>query len=141
MCIRDRDDVPAEPPGASAPHRQLSEVPLSQCLGWTRALRGAVLRHASHEKAYLGGHAPSGERLREPHPAFIPLGFVGTPFADGRCRAVAVVPPSDIASDRRTALDPDSYTPLRAHETVLALVCLLLLEKKTNSTTNIHHTY
>lgn len=103
--VETEDDVTAEPPGASAPHRQLSEVPLSQCLGWTRALRGAVLRHAPHEKAYLGGHAPSGERLREPHPAFIPLGFVGTPFADGRCRAVAVVPPSDIASDRRTALD------------------------------------
>ena len=28
-------------------------------------------------------------------------------------------------------LEPVSYTPLRAHETVLDLVCRLLLEKKT----------
>ena len=30
-----------------------------------------------------------------------------------------------------TGLDPVSYTHLRAHETVLDLVCRLLLEKKT----------
>ena len=31
---------------------------------------------------------------------------------------------------QRTDLDPVSYTHLRAHETVLDLVCRLLLEKK-----------
>ena len=31
---------------------------------------------------------------------------------------------------------PVSYTHLRAHETVLDLVCRLLLEKKNNKTTN-----
>ena len=37
-------------------------------------------------------------------------------------------------------LDPVSYTHLRAHETVLDLVCRLLLEKKKNSTRDIHST-
>ena len=37
---------------------------------------------------------------------------------------------------RRVADDPVSYTHLRAHETVLDLVCRLLLEKK-----NIYSTY
>ncbi len=33
---------------------------------------------------------------------------------------------------RLLGLDPVSYTHLRAHETVLDIVCRLLLEKKTN---------
>ena len=37
--------------------------------------------------------------------------------------------PDDLAFERR-ALEPVSYTHLRAHETVLDLVCRLLLEKK-----------
>ena len=37
-------------------------------------------------------------------------------------------------------LRPVSYTHLRAHETVLDLVCRLLLEKKKNNTSNnINH--
>ena len=35
-----------------------------------------------------------------------------------------------------TYLDPVSYTHLRAHETVLDLVCRLLLEKKKQHNTN-----
>ena len=42
----------------------------------------------------------------------------------------------DAAHGRAVALgeEPVSYTHLRAHETVLDLVCRLLLEKKTNNT-------
>ena len=36
---------------------------------------------------------------------------------------------------------PVSYTHLRAHETVLDLVCHLLLEKKTKKTRHSSHTY
>ena len=50
---------------------------------------------------------------------------------------------------RRTGLTPQiylsgaeavSYTHLRAHETVLDLVCRLLLEKKKNTPYKLHHT-
>ena len=36
----------------------------------------------------------------------------------------------DYIAEHRAALEPVSYTHLRAHETVLDLVCRLLLEKK-----------
>ena len=36
------------------------------------------------------------------------------------------------------AFDPVSYTHLRAHETVLDLVCRLLLEKKKHRTSTTH---
>ena len=36
----------------------------------------------------------------------------------------------DLVAIGRTGADPVSYTHLRAHETVLDLVCRLLLEKK-----------
>ena len=38
------------------------------------------------------------------------------------------------------SLEPVSYTHLRAHETVLDLVCRLLLEKKKPPTTKIQYT-
>ena len=41
---------------------------------------------------------------------------------------------------RRCALDPVSYTHLRAHETVLDLVCRLLLEKKKKPMTHSNTT-
>ena len=41
--------------------------------------------------------------------------------------------------DRAYRVDPVSYTHLRAHETVLDLVCRLLLEKKKNTLLTNHH--
>ena len=41
----------------------------------------------------------------------------------------------------RLFFEPVSYTHLRAHETVLDLVCRLLLEKKNNYTYCIHLGY
>ena len=40
------------------------------------------------------------------------------------------------AKEKPSVLEPVSYTHLRAHETVLDLVCRLLLEKKKKSTQN-----
>ena len=48
---------------------------------------------------------------------------------------VAVVDPAETALVSRV---PVSYTHLRAHETVLDLVCRLLLEKKKNTITHRH---
>ena len=44
------------------------------------------------------------------------------------------VPPADV--DGLTGVTPVSYTHLRAHETVLDLVCRLLLEKKHTTLTS-----
>ena len=42
------------------------------------------------------------------------------------------LPMAELAAQRGKEQEPVSYTHLRAHETVLDLVCRLLLEKKTN---------
>src|SRR5659263_783536 len=53
----------------------------------------------------------------------------------GRCCAgPSSTPTSPVASARRAARAPVSYTHLRAHETRHDLVCRLLLEKKKKNT-------
>src|SRR5664280_3569880 len=44
-----------------------------------------------------------------------------------------------VSGGKNIALAPVSYTHLRAHETVLDLVCRLLLEKKKNKTKTIEY--
>ena len=46
---------------------------------------------------------------------------------------------SDLAELALEGVDAVSYTHLRAHETVLDLVCRLLLEKKTNTDISLHN--
>src|SRR5665811_2427493 len=54
-----------------------------------------------------------------------------TEIAASPCQPSTIAPQSmDTRSPSRTVRDPVSYTHLRAHETVLDLVCRLLLEKK-----------
>ena len=59
----------------------------------------------------------------------------------GRRNGVArrALPGVDVGVAAARDVAPVSYTHLRAHETVLDLVCRLLLEKKKNTTT-LHHT-
>ena len=47
--------------------------------------------------------------------------------------AVVALAVADVAGDVDVGQEAVSYTHLRAHETVLDLVCRLLLEKKKNS--------
>lgn len=85
--------------------RRIRDLPLTSSLSWTRAVRAALQSHAPEEhKAYIGGHHPDGSRLDAAHPAFVPLGFVGTNFADGRVRAFAIIPPRDVSDERLAAI-------------------------------------
>ena len=47
------------------------------------------------------------------------------------------IPQDDSLATYASKIEPVSYTHLRAHETVLDLVCRLLLEKKKNTNTKI----
>mgnify|MGYP003381619548 CR=1 FL=1 len=61
---------------------------------------------------------------------------------DGKAVAIVVeqlVADRVVGSIRVESSDPVSYTHLRAHETVLDLVCRLLLEKKKDHTTHASH--
>ena len=68
---------------------------------------------------------PAAERLASA------AATIGAPDGRGRRRAVLVAE----GPIRNMADGPVSYTHLRAHETVLDLVCRLLLEKKNNTHT------
>ena len=60
---------------------------------------------------------------------------------DAQILAWLVRPPGDdqTPSDEGTGVTAVSYTHLRAHETVLDLVCRLLLEKKKKKRTQSHY--
>ena len=47
--------------------------------------------------------------------------------------------PPTVLVDVNEGMEAVSYTHLRAHETVLDLVCRLLLEKKKNTTSKTYH--
>lgn len=71
----------------------------------TRAMRGALLRHADEPApSILTGHAPGGGRLEQPHVAFVTLPDVGSPHSHGRILGAAIVLPLGIGADDRRAV-------------------------------------
>lgn len=85
-----------------------AKLPATRSLDLTRAVRGALLRHADDPlPEVLSGHrAGPGETAasERPHLAVIALPFVGHPHADGAIRGVALVLPSDATLDERAVL-------------------------------------
>ena len=66
----------------------------------TRALRGALLHHATDPPpAALSGHAPDGPRLERPHAAFLAVPGLDTDAATGRILGAAIVLPRGIAEE------------------------------------------
>ena len=65
---------------------------------------------------------------------------VGTVVTRESLENIREAKPDDIAA-LIALIEPVSYTHLRAHETVLDLVCRLLLEKKQETQTNHSSTY
>ena len=70
----------------------------------------------------------------DPHPSNTDGGEAGGASGDGGAA------PKDRQQVEREAREPVSYTHLRAHETVLDLVCRLLLEKKKNTVERLTET-
>ena len=86
----------------NGPYRELD-------LGCAPALidrwREAIASHANDLKpeaqSLLTGHLPGGAPLQKAHVAFLPLGFVGHPHADGRMPGVALALPNEMPTDVR----------------------------------------
>eukprot|EP00657_Telonema_sp_P-1_P001326 TRINITY_DN1310_c0_g1_i1.p1 TRINITY_DN1310_c0_g1~~TRINITY_DN1310_c0_g1_i1.p1 ORF type:complete len:116 (+),score=29.48 TRINITY_DN1310_c0_g1_i1:103-450(+) len=102
---------------------------------------------------YIGPQRPDSVILAFSHPTHHPLALQSTPAAAAVAGASAREAhtnhhsPSPTCTDSATSSNQDSepraagyspvsYTHLRAHETVLDLVCRLLLEKKNKHQTN-----
>lgn len=71
-----------------------------------RALRGTILRQFGSEKLpeVISGHDEDGRPTLQPHVAFVPLPFVGHPFATGDVLGVAIVPPAMLSEEDRSVL-------------------------------------
>lgn len=71
-----------------------------------RAMRGTLLRQLDPAAApeALTGHDVDGRPTREPHLAFVPLPFVGHPFASGDILGVALIPPRGLSARDRDLL-------------------------------------
>ncbi len=84
------------------PYRHLD---LACTLALTDRWREAIASHANglrpEAQSLLTGHAPGGASLQKAHVAFLPLGFVGHPHADGRLPGVALALPIAMPVDVR----------------------------------------
>ena len=76
--------------------------------------------------------------LTRPDGSQVPCLLHATPFYDEKgAKAGAFAMCTDITLRKQQEAEPVSYTHLRAHETVLDLVCRLLLEKNKNKTNKL----
>lgn len=65
--------------------------PVTSTVAVARALRGAILRHASDPRAEgLAGHRADRSPTLDPHVGFVPLPFVGFPHANGLILGAAI---------------------------------------------------
>lgn len=88
------------------PYRELDLV---STLAVTRRWREAILSHSNGLSEPVGrmlsGHDIKGGPADDPHPAFLPLAFVGHEHADGHLLGLGLALPADLArDDRREAL-------------------------------------
>ncbi len=81
---------------------------LATTLRLTTLLRKAMVRVASGQGRPLPesiiGHRPNGLPSESPHMAMLPLGFVGSEYADGKLMGIALALPRDLTTVERKAL-------------------------------------
>ena len=78
------------------------ELGLARTLKLTAALRGAIVRKASQPLAeWISGHTPEGRPSEAPHIGLAPLGFVGSPHADGRVLGLGVLLPAGLSDEQQ----------------------------------------
>ena len=115
MCIRDRLDTAAAVPVAEKYVSDANWSIRQEAVYAISALTSGQRKDLIYDQLFAGKLPRDGEGIRRR--AAIALGELG----DARVRDYLV-----------TCYEPVSYTHLRAHETVLDLVCRLLLDKKHN---------
>jgi len=90
----------------SGPYRELDLLCAPQVI---QRWRQAILAHSSDlsepVRRLLSGHDERGAPLEDAHLAFVPLAFVGHPYADGHLLGMGIVLPDGLpANDRISAL-------------------------------------
>ena len=91
--------------------------PVTRVVELAQAMRSAILHYAEDPiPEELSGHGPAGMPTAEPHVAFLPLPYVGLPYADGRLLGIAVSVPKGLYDVARRAL----YRAIGAWESTAA---------------------
>jgi len=68
---------------------------------WREAMASNANDFSPETQSLLTGHAPDKSVLQTPHVAFLPLGFVGHPHADGRVSGIGLALPAEMSADVR----------------------------------------
>ncbi len=94
--------------GPSARRDNARHLPMSRAADLARRMRDALLYFADQAELALPesvtGHRPDGSRSDRPHMAVLPLPYVGSQYADGKLRGVALVMPRGASSEDTRAL-------------------------------------
>jgi CRISPR-associated protein Csb2 len=84
---------------------------LRQSLDLARAFRGLLLTGAEElgeygvlPKALISGHEADGQPMQRPHLAFLPLGYVGSEYADGHILGMAIAIPCETTAEEEQGL-------------------------------------
>lgn len=90
----------------SGPYRELDLLCAPQVVQrWRAAILTQINDVREPVRRLLSGHDDEGLPLKDPHLAFVPLGFVGHPHADGHLLGMGLVLPDGLPpEDRRHAL-------------------------------------
>mgnify|MGYP001035193364 CR=1 FL=1 len=84
------------------PYRELDLLcTLAITTHWRKALIAMSNDYSPDVRSLVSGHGQDGHSLQSAHVAFLPLAFVGSPYADGHLLGVAIALPKDIESDTR----------------------------------------
>ena len=79
--------------------------PATRVVELAQAMRSAILHYAADPiPEALSGHGPAGTPTAAPHIAFLPLPYVGLPYADGRLLGIAVSVLKALHDEARRAL-------------------------------------
>jgi len=68
---------------------------------WREAMASHANGLSREAQALISGHAADGAPMQTPHLAFLPLGVIGHPNADGRLSGIALAFPNDISPEIR----------------------------------------
>mgnify|MGYP005845912629 CR=1 FL=1 len=103
------DDAPPAPTVFDAPllildKREGPNLGLESTWQLLTALRGAIEKQAAPTPEWVNGHQPNGKPSEKPHLALLPLGFVGSEYADGHLLGVALAFPRAIPLEERGKL-------------------------------------
>jgi len=85
---------------------QAPRLPASRAVDVARAVRKALQLYSPEQPPpeIISGHQPAGAPSEWPHLAIVPLPFVGTRYADGCLRGVALILPRAATTADRTAV-------------------------------------